>query len=280
MTEPTFDATEELSNPDESVVDGALDETGSAGDNNADGREVNDEDSDAKGESPQEDEPGKPAARQVTVKLPDEPYDFTQCVVTITLGILPSGDDPNDRRVVAMIDSHGEAPTKVLALNLAQMQPIPPWLQELLDAHIAALPAREAAARVRKDEEARRAAERQARSGRTATRNHAAGRSGAKGKLARLGDAQDVLFDGGESMTVAAPVSSDLPPSPAPPPVQTPPAQFTPPQPKPDPAPAALIPQAAAPLTVGSVVAAPTKRSSKKQPPLQEADAVQDVLFG
>jgi hypothetical protein len=229
-------------------------------------------------ESSQSGETNTPAARRTTVKLPDEPYDFTQCVVTITLGLLPCGNDPNDRRIVAMIDSHGEAPTKVLPLNLAQMQPIPLWLQELFDAHIAALPAREAAAKARKDEEARRAAERQARSTRTATatRTNAAGKS-AKGKLAKLGDAQDVLFGGGEPMTIAAPASATTPP--APPPVQKPPAQSAPPQPKPEPAPIAPASQPSAPLTIGSAVPAPSKRPSKKQPPLQEADAVQDVLF-
>lgn len=278
MTQPTLDAVEELPDVDERNEGESLDETAPSGDNNAEGEEANDESADSGDESSQSGETNTPAARRTTVKLPDEPYDFTKCVVTITLGILPCGNDPNDRRIVAMIDSHGEAPTKVLPLNLAQMQPIPAWLQQLFEAHIAALPALEAAAKARKDEEAKRAAERQARSTRT-TRPNAAGKSGGKGKLAKLGDAQDVLFSGGESLTVAAPASSTPPPTPAPPPVQNPPTQSAPPQPKPEPAPIAAASPPAAPLMLGSAAPAPAKRPSKKQPPLQEAEAVQDVLF-
>ncbi len=94
-------------------------------------------------------------------EIEKQPYDFDHCTVQIAIQLLPHDGDANGRMVVVGVRSHLDTPILRL-VRLNELGPLPPLVNELLDALKAELPAREQAAREafekKKEEKAKRKA--------------------------------------------------------------------------------------------------------------------------
>ncbi len=90
-----------------------------------------------------------------------QPYDFDHCTVQIAIQLLPDDGDANGRMVVVGVRSHLDTPILRL-VRLSELGPLPPLVNELLDALKTELPARGQAAREafekKKEEKAKRKA--------------------------------------------------------------------------------------------------------------------------
>ncbi len=94
-------------------------------------------------------------------EIEKQPYDFDHCTVQIAIQLLPDDGDANGRMVVVGVRSHLDTPILRL-VRLSELGPLPPLVNELLDALKTELPARGQAAREafekKKEEKAKRKA--------------------------------------------------------------------------------------------------------------------------
>lgn len=90
------------------------------------------------------------AASQSETELPprgiaDDPYKFDECVISISITLLPSDGDPHGRPVVLGIRNHLDAPIVKAPIRLADLGELPQPVKDLLTEIEVALPGRFAA---------------------------------------------------------------------------------------------------------------------------------------
>jgi hypothetical protein len=94
----------------------------------------------------------KPTYTARVTPLDEEPYDFDKSTLLVTMQLMPDDGHADGREVALTISTHSDIPILKL-VRLKQLEPLPPWLQALLDEMQEAMPSYGADAERRKEEE-------------------------------------------------------------------------------------------------------------------------------